>query len=77
MLDREIKPDNTEITKNMSRITSELNTDSDFGVGVITGNQQIESDDWWKKICLCEGNIIVCCSCGGRGGGASQMEKVD
>lgn len=55
--------------KNMSAITSELNTDSDFGVGVMTGTQELEGD--WS---LC---IALCCSssCCGGGGGSTQMKK--
>ena len=67
-----VTPDRDDNLKNMRNVTNELNTDSDFGIGVVTGNQEIENS-FWDKLCA----IVLCCSCGGGGGGATQMKKVD
>ncbi|MDQ0156482.1 hypothetical protein [Robertmurraya andreesenii] len=61
--------DRPELEKNVSSVTGELNSSSEFGIGIVTGTQEIEAD-WSLCITLC------CCSCsGGGGGGSSQLQK--
>lgn len=61
------------VTKNITSTSGDLDTSAVFGVGVVTGAQELEQD--WS---LC---VILCCCCGGGGnsgggGGAVQMKKV-
>jgi hypothetical protein len=64
-----------DAVKGVKEIVGELNSSSNFGVGIMTGNQEVRfGEDSSLCISLCI--TLCCCCCSGGSGGSGQMKKV-